>query len=201
MRGEIFWDFYFMKNIFDQKSINILILSVLLFIFGFLFFAFYNNWVVLFLPSYNVETLSKSKSFKQERVGVELYYWNNRQWNKEKINLLWCQENNADNIKYLINGLLNLLEEEKITKDRVVTLQSVLISSSGQQAYLSFDKNPFDNNKNSTHDKFMFVEGILKTIRENNIKIQGVYFLVNHKIMQDYHLDFSNPWPINGFLS
>jgi len=190
-----------MKNIFDQKTINTIFLSILLFIFGFLFFAFYNNWIVLFLPSYNVATLGKSKNFAQERVDVDLHYWNNKQWNKEKVNLLWCQENNADNIKYLINGLLNLLEEEKVAKDRVGVLQNVLISSSGQQAYLSFDRNPFAQDKNSTHDKLMLIESILKTIRENNIKIQGVYFLVNHHVMQDYHLDFSKPWPINGFLS
>ena len=27
-----------------------------------------------------------------------------------------------------------------------------------------------------------------------------VRFLVHHEPLQDYHLDFSNPWPISGFL-
>lgn len=188
-----------MKNFFSPRAINIISLSAVLFLAGFLFFGFYNNWIIFFLPSYNVENFGQSGGMRLEKRDVYLHYWNNKKWNNEQINVLWMPDNNAENIKYLVGGLLNLLEEEKVTKYKV-TLQSVLISSSGQQAYLSFDRNPLAQDC-STYEKLMFIEGILKTIRENNINIQGVYFLVHHQVMQDYHLDFSASWPIRGFLS
>jgi hypothetical protein len=186
-----------MKNMFDQKNINLIFLSVLLFIFGFLFFAFYNNWIILFLPSYNIESVDKKTSVKQEKRDVALYFWKDKRWNKEEINLLWSKDNDAENIKYLINGWLNLTEEESHIP--AANLQSVLISSSGQQAYLSFDRNPLPQ-EGPVYDKLMFIEGILKTIRENGVNIQGVFFLAHHQIMRDYHLDFSKAWPVNGFF-
>lgn len=214
-----------MKSFFDQKTINVVVLSFLLFILGFLFFAFYNNWIILFLPSYNIETISKKHSFKKERVDVSLAFWKDNKWNKESINLLWCEADQADNIKYLINGWLNLVREEKVlfsigdTSSQEVggangefnlkkekaflpaaNLQNVLISSCGQNAYLSFDRNPLPQ-ECSIYQKLMFIEGILKTIRENGVKVSGIFFLVKHKTMQDQHFDFSRPWPVSGFVS
>jgi hypothetical protein len=45
------------------------------------------------------------------------------------------------------------------------------------------------------------IEGLLKTLRENDIKIQRIHFLLHHQPLVDYHLDFSHPWPLEGFLN
>ena len=45
----------------------------------------------------------------------------------------------------------------------------------------------------------MRIEGILKTIRENNNAIQTVRFLVHHQPLRDTQLDFSFSWPVQGF--
>jgi hypothetical protein len=101
-------------------------------------------------------------------------------------------------MQYLINAWLTLLDEENVMSKKV-TLQSALMSAHGH-LYVSFDRNPFDENS-PTYDTWMWIEGLLKTIRENEPSIQSVHFLVHHHPMEDNHLDFSNPWPITGFLN
>jgi len=180
------------------SNIKIYIISIIAFFFGVLFFAIYNKWVIFSFPSYVSKVASQAACMKPEKKEINLFYWYNKKWNKEKVSLL-LSEDKSKSIKYIVNSWLNLLEEEAIMKDRVVTLQTALVSSSGACAYLSFDRNPLDK-ESSTYNKLMWLEGLLKTLRENNIDIQNIYFLVHHEIMQDYHLDFSNPWPIYGFL-
>jgi len=183
-----------------MKNIHIIIISIITFLLGLLFFAFYNNWIIFYYPSYKAEVSRQIRSMKTTKKELCLMYWHHKKWNKEKVNLLWSGDK-SQNIQYLLNSWLNLLDEEQVVTKRV-SLQTVLISSSGQQAYLSFDRIPFSK-KSSTYEKLMWIEGLLKTIRENNINIQSVYFLVHHQIMKDYHLDFSdfsNPWPTYGFL-
>ena len=179
----------------NQKVI--ILITVITFFFGILFFAFYNKWLIVSIPSYKTGVADQVARMKPEKKEVSLFYWHNKKWNKETVSLLWS-EDLSKNIKYLVNSWLNLLEEEAIMKDRVRN-QTVLLSSSLTQAYLSFDRNLL-HKESSTHKKLMLIEGLLKTMRENNIELQSIYFLVHHEIMQDYHLDFSNSWPIYGFL-
>jgi len=180
-----------------MKQTYIAILAVTTFFSGMLFFAIYNEWILFSYPSYKVEVNQQINHMKVDKKDVWLMYWHNKKWCKEKVNLLWSDDT-SQNIHYLVSSWLNLLDEELVIKKKV-SLQAVLLASSGNIAYLSFDRNIFSS-KNSTHEKLMLIEGLLKTIRENEIKLQGVYFLVHHQIMEDYHLDFSNPWPLYGFL-
>ena len=49
--------------------------------------------------------------------------------------------------------------------------------------------------------KWMMIEGVLKTLRENNITVKDVHFLVQHQPLSDPHLDFSVAWPLHGFIN
>jgi len=168
------------------------------FIFGSLFFSIYHGWIIVRYPSYKSEVKQSLRSMKSSKKKVLLEYWHKKKWNKEKIDLLWTDDK-SKNIQYLINSWLTLLDEEGAMKKKV-SLQAILLSSSGNKAYLSFDRNPFSKGC-LTFDKLMWIESLLKTLRENGVQLQSVYFLVHHQIMEDYHLDFSNPWPICGFLN
>lgn len=53
----------------------------------------------------------------------------------------------------------------------------------------------------SIHAKLMWVEGLLKTIHSSGLALQSVHFLHNHQPLQDPHLDFTNPWPVHGFVN
>jgi hypothetical protein len=128
---------------------------------------------------------------------VTLYFWKHDQWRKETTQLLWS-ENLDTNIETLCKAWLTLLEDEGLITTPV-RLQSVLLSPSKSQAYLSFDRN-FLPQDGPVYDKWLRVEALLKTIRENDISLSHIQFLVDHQPMLDYHLEFSNPWSVTGFL-
>lgn len=175
-----------------KKNQIILITS---FILGLLTFAFYQSWIVVRWPVYaknkKLTTITNKKTFK-------LIYWHDDNWHTEDVGSIWSANNTEQNIQYLVNNWLSLLEEEKVMPIKV-TLQSVMLSPSGNQAFLSFDRQPF-NLESSTLKKLMWIEGLLRTLKQNMVTVQSVHFLVHHAHMDDDHLDFSFAWPLEGFL-
>lgn len=77
-------------------------------------------------------------------------------------------------------------------------LQSVVVTQA-QEAYLSFDRNPFGKEQ-STFEKWIWVESLLKTVRIADVPLQSIYFLAYHQPLHDVHLDFSISWPVVGFF-
>ena len=170
-----------------------IILSATSFIAGILFCALYNQWIIIQLPSFSPRSTQSSAI---NRKKIVLHYFHNDKWKTETQEHLWS-ENTPKNISQLVNAFLTLLNEEKIIGKKT-TLQSVLLSKSGT-AYLSFDHNIFSK-EDTIFKKWMILEGLLNTIRTNTISIQNVQFLVQHQQLNDPHLDFSMPWPIEGFM-
>lgn len=164
---------------------------------SFLFFAWQRGWIIINVnatpPDAHIVNTSLPTVIKKK---VTLYYWHMGGWKKETTDLIW-HEQKAITIEYLINSWLTLLDEEQLMEKKV-TLQTVLLTQS-DQAYLSFDRQPFSK-ESTTYEKWMWLEGLLKTIRDNGIKIQGIQFLVHHQPLKDTHLDFTNPWPLSGFM-
>lgn len=170
-------------------------LSILALFIGIIFFMIEKKWIIFqHKKTINIDLM---KNIEIRKKNLKLVYWNRDKWNYEDIELLWT-EDKAKNIKYLIDSWLTILDEDKIMTKKV-TLQDVALDSSGQEAILSFDRNPL-NKENPTYEKLMWIEGLLKTIRDNNIQIQRIRFLVHHQTLNDNHLDFSSSWNLYGFL-
>lgn len=180
---------------------NLLIYYILCFVLVLLgtggYFAYNQEWMIFHIPSMQKKNTLPTQTNKITKKIVNRIFWHHNRWNTEQTELLWSDDK-AENCIRLIASWLLLLEEEH-SMSKKVTIQSVILSPSGADAYCSFDRNPFDKN-HATFDKLMWIEGFLKTIRENGIKIQTIQFLVHHQPLNDFHLDFSNPWPITGFL-
>lgn len=162
---------------------------------GILFFVLQQEIVIINYPNTRME---QNLSIKATKKLVKLIFWHQNKWKTETQELIWHNDT-SKNIYYLINNWLTLLDEEKIMNKKV-SLQSVLLSPSEHEAYLSFDRNPFSKQQ-TTFSKWMIIEGLCKTIRKNNITLQQIQLFVCHKPLQDLHLDFSKAWPINGFLN
>lgn len=178
---------------------KLFLLSFACAVIGALFYAMHRGWIIITIPSatshYAMQagTLPAALSKK-----VTLFFWHHDAWHHESTQLVWG-EHTAHNIAYLVNSWLSLLDDEKITSKKV-SLQTAMLNPTGTELYLSFDRSLFSK-ESTTYDKWMLVEGLLKTLRENGITPQGVRFLVHHQQMMDFHLDFSSPWPIFGFIS
>lgn len=165
---------------------------------GILFYTYQHHILIIRYPSYQHEV----NQFYHQRIiskkPITLYYWHTNQWHKERIELIW-HDDLMRNLHYLINSWLTFLDDENIMQKKV-NLQTVLLSENKQTAYLSFDRNPL-NKEESTWGKWHFIEGLLKTVCDNELPIKYIQFLVHHQPMHDLHLDFINPWPTSGFLS
>jgi len=177
-----------------MTKIRLLLLTGIAIIFGIIFVGINDQWIIIRSPfAINNKPELQKKSAKCQ---APLFYWHNNSWHQEHLSVL-CSDNVANNIKQLMNAWLSLTEAEQIIEKKVV-LESALIASSGQELFLSFSRNIFGKDE-SLLAKWMRIEGILKTIRENNNQIQSVRFLVNHQPLRDTQLYFSFSWPIQGF--
>ena len=131
-----------------------------------------------------------------QKKQVVFFYWNNA-WHTDNL-LMVIPEQKDDAFYLIINRWLQLVSDEKILKKKTA-LQSALISCNKQELFLSFDRAPWNKNS-SIYEKWMIIEGILKTVKNSDSHIKKIYFLCDHAPMQDTHLDFTNAWPIDGFL-
>jgi len=180
-----------------MKINNYIFISIPFFLIGLLSLAYNQGWIILQFPSYKKEAEQTAQQLRAQKKPATLFFWHNKRWNKETVEILETQDT-AQTTQHLLNSWLTLLDEESVMTKKVM-LQSALISDN-KELYLSFDRNPFNEN-DGTYNKLMWIEGLLRTIREHNTPVQSIRFLVHHQPMQDYHLDFSNSWRLAGFLN
>lgn len=180
-----------------MKKNTLIAVSIICTIAGFFVFALQQGWIIIRSPKAIITESYASQATTASKKKVTLFFWHQDKWNYESTQLLWS-DNQASNAHLLINSWLTLLDEDKIMHKKV-SLQSALIAQSGNDVYLSFDQYPF-NEQATTHEKWLWIEGILKTLRENGVQIPLIHFMVNHQPLQDMHLDFSNAWPLQGFI-
>lgn len=170
------------------------ILICIFFLFGgILFCGFYNQWIIIQLPTF---TTKKNDASLINKKKVTLHFYHKDKWKTETQEQLWT-DTVSKNLVQVINSWLALLDEERIIPKKV-SLESALISQAST-AYISCD-HTFFSKEDSIFKKWMLIESLLKTIRENGIPIQDVQFLVHHQPLQDPHLDFSQPWQTIGFI-
>ena len=179
--------------------ITIFFLSLLLIcsICGFILYAITNDWIIINIPGKS-STSTQQVNQSVKRKIVKLIFWHNKKWEMEKAQIIWSEKVEY-NTKNLLNCWLNLLDEEGIMKKKV-SVQSVAMNNIKTECFVSFDQTPFPK-EDSTFEKLIWIESLLKTLRENEIQLQGISFLVHHKPLNDNHLDFINSWPIEGFLT
>ena len=180
----------FVKTLLDKKWY--LLLSSLALVGGLLFYGLYNDLILIRLPSQG----STPFTTITQRKPVKLIYWNNRAFVSEEKEILFSSI--TETLTNLIKTWLSLLEEEGLMLKKV-SVQSVKIDESGRELYLSFDRNPLPK-EHSTYQKLQWLEGLLRTIKESGLPITSVRFLVYAKPLNDHHLDFSQPWPVSGYL-
>ena len=174
------------------------ITSCVCFLIGFGTYAYFNNWVVIQFPFRAVQDNTvKAITTGTHKKRCLLYYWHDNRWKTEPLDLMWT-EPMMSNCMYLLNSWFNFLDEERIM-DRKVLVQTAIVAAQGKELYVSFDRSPF-NPQSTLFEKWMLIEGLLKTMRENNIVIAGVWFLEHHQTLHDNHVDFTNAWPIGGFI-
>jgi len=181
-----------------KKSPIVFAFTILCCFAGALFFLIQRKWIIIqwtfHTEPHEIALAKKETVLKKE---LTFYWWKKEKFHAEKTILVWRHDKNADNIKQVINTWLGYLKSEKILEP-VITIESVVLSPSAQEAFLSFNQ-AFPWKEWSIHKKLMLVEGLCKTLKSTGLPLKFVTFLVNHEPIIDDHLDFSHPWSIDGF--
>ena len=184
-----------MKSTLQSIPKKYIVISTLMFFIGMLFYGFYNDLIIIRLP---YKTQNAVFEHRAQRQQTPLWYWNGEKFISEEKELIFSPDTQKT-LKDLIAMWLTHLEEEQ-GLSKMVAVQSVMLDPNMQTAFISFDRSPFKKSQ-STYLKLMFLEGLLKTLKDSGIPLKKAQFLVNHTPLQDRHLDFSHAWSINGYLT
>lgn len=176
-----------------MKTKTYLSISCIVFLLGTLFYAYYHEYIIL---NFKKQLSSPHKQESSAKQKVTLYWWKNG-WKSDVMQLLLNQNICHDAQLIIGNWLETALDEQILGKK--ITAQSAMVSADHQQLYISFDRTPFGK-ESSTFEKWMIIEGILKTLKITIPAIKKIHFLINHQPLTDAQIDFSNPWPIEGFI-
>lgn len=161
---------------------------------GVLFFLINQRILIVRWPETEIAMLQAQHAPKKTAL---MRYFTDGKWHSEKITLIWSCDT-YENLSQLIAQWLSIAKEEKQVNPSV-SLLAIPVSVKPEHVFISLSETPFLKNS-SSFQKWMVIEGLLKTIRENDVPIQKVTFLVLHKTLEDSDLDFTDPWPIAGFL-
>lgn len=181
-----------------KKSI-IFVFTIICCFIGTIFFLMQRKWLIIqwtFNTESNETTLAQKETVLKK--DITFYWWKHEKLHHEKATHIWRRDQNAENIKQVINNWLGYLKGEKII-DPVIAIDSVVLSPTEQDAYVSFNQ-AFSWKEWSIYKKWHLIEGLCKTIKSTNLPIKNVSFLVNHEPLHDDHLDFTHPWTIDGFI-
>ena len=170
-------------------------MSMLLIFGGVLFFLHQESWIM-------INFASPSSHIKKNNIQIQpketpIWIFANGNFKKETTEIIFSNDH-AQTIKLLLNSWLTTLEEENII-DKQITVQSVILSPSGQDAFICLTESPLGKQA-STYEKLMIIESMLKTLKDAKLGIINVRLLVHHQPMLDPHLNFDISWPVTGYL-
>jgi len=167
------------------------------FVAGGTFLLFQLDIVVVRNPFSLLQRSESLKNASQCKQPITLYYWNEDHENSEPVFVVW-DSNQVKNVNRLLSAWIDMLHNEQLV-DRKVIVESASFSSEECSLYISFSDFLFSH-VFSTYAKWHMIECLLKTIKKALPSVTEVFFLVNHQPMMDSHLDFSQGWPIDGFI-
>ncbi len=176
-----------------MNTLKLIIVSISLLICGVIFFLHQESWIIFSWP---MQTTMQTKHNTVQTKHTPLWIFKNNALTQE-ISEIIISSDQAQTIKQLLNNWLTTLEEENII-DKQITVQSVIISPSGQDAFICFQEN-FLNQQSSCFTKIMILESMLKTLRDAKLNIANVRLLMHHQPMTDPHLNFDISWPVSGY--
>ena len=191
----------FCNKIKDKKNFfSSFFLIIFCIIIGMFFFLIQRKILLIhwdFRKTEDLENIEKNNENITLHKKVNFYYWKDEKFCFEEFTFVWFSSD-TENLRHLINNWISFLHEERILS-RKISLDTVSLSQNNQQAYLSFDQFFLDREW-SIFKKWCFIEGMFKTIKNSGSNIKLINFLVKHQQMEDDHLDFSQSWPIDGFI-
>lgn len=181
-----------------QNQFRYPVITIACLLAGTIMFLTQKNWLVI---HWNFGTVEGETTVQQKtdsaRKKARIYFWKNEKFQHEDTVIIWNGENGNENLKHLTNAWLSTQLEEKVFIKKI-ELENVAVSTQDQEAFISFNQT-FAWEEWSIFKKYKLIESLLKTIQNAAPNIKHVTFLVNNRPMEDAHLNFLHPWPVDGF--
>lgn len=161
---------------------------------GMLWYALYSEYIIV---RFNRTIIQDSLG--QSHKNVILVFFVNHIYKKEHAQIAYKETNELDLYLCVVHAWAEVLTAEKYLL-RPCIIEAATFDIKTKTAYVSFEFAPFTISA-STYQKLSEIEAFLQTIRINCPFVQQVCFLQNGLPLKDEHLDFSDFWPVAGFIS
>ena len=172
---------------------KILLVSLFLLLAGSISYCIYNEKILIFFPEQHNHLYGDQQLQSTE---IPLFTWTSQQtYHIEHVTFL----NETSEFKNFQNLITKWIQTQEHQAHPLLSVQKASLSDDHKDIFVHFSHYPFDKDA-STYTKLAWIQGLLKTIHTHNKNIEFIYFFVDDKHLKDYELDFSRPWPIEGFL-
>jgi hypothetical protein len=163
---------------------------------GVLIFLIQQKWLIINFtgPAHKKAVTPLSHTGKAAKKTIKLWHHKNHQWRFEEASIIWHEQDSALNLAQIVRQWLTIQHDEHALTPHTA-LEHTTLSSPGSEAYLSFDR-PLFSNALPIKKKWLIVESLFKTIHQAGLCLQSISLLVHGQPMDDEHLDFSRPLPL-----
>jgi len=180
-----------------RYSIYITLAVIITAIGGMITYGWFNNWIIIAYQPYR-SIARHPEPVTTQKVRIHYVTHCHTQTDEEDRTII-ASLHEHERAYHITQQWLATLDESH-TLEHVPHVQSVVPSPTGHILYISFDTSPF-NTHDSAYAKWRIIESLLTSLRDNDIQAQSFHFLVHHQPIADDHLDFTRPWPREGFPS
>lgn len=174
------------------KSI-LIVMSIISITGGALFFAISHNIIIIRIPTHKI-VQQPHVVLKKELM--RFTYWKGvtrcHEWRH-----IMQDDQDVVTAQRIINTYWTLVEDAGLLPSRV-GVQAVTTDRAKQTLLCSLSNSPF-NTETSVLDAWLIIEGLILTLRELMPQFQKILLLANHKVLTHSGLDYSRPWPLEGF--
>jgi hypothetical protein len=176
-----------------MKRTTTLILSIVSILGGMLFFSVTHNIIIIRFPS---PTQSESTHKPLHKTLMRFTYWKGTTRSYEWRPIIQDDEDIV-NAQRIITTYWTIIEDNGLLSSRI-HVESTATDRTGKVLLCSLSNNPCSI-ETSTLDAWLIIEGLILTLRELMPQFQKILFLVNHEPLIHPNLDYSRPWPLEGF--
>ena len=169
-------------------------------VFGLLLFFLKRDMLIIrWTGSIEKDHLARLKKVASvQRKKIKYYFFKDDAFHHEDGEMIWRSSDLSKSVTQLVGDWLTILQGQQLISNTVF-LKSVAFSFGNEEVFLHFNKT-FLSDDASIMKKWHIIECLFKTLRGAGLRVQGVRFFVEDKLLEDDHLDFSQPWSITGFL-
>lgn len=178
---------------------NLFFLTLFCLFSGFIFLLIQRKWIIIQLPFGNCSIIGAENLPIAEKIVSNVHFNCAGEWQRQEVFLICSSQDKPAKLRQLVKNWLIIMQEKQLIPAHII-VESAVISSTGADAYLSFDRNIFMPQM-SILEKWMVIESLLRTLVDASLSLQAVQLFVHHKPMHDEHIELSQPLAVQQFIT